>query len=139
MSDEEQNAYKKAVIQDIPVDEFIKSVYSYLNYGDFETALKELEDFMEILPFKFREDPQFDYFYFNNPLEEKLFRKYFKTPKEMKVIPFGDEYPRVFYLYGVVLMNLTGLKVHLKKLYPIILFLVRFYLHYLHYMMEIMI
>lgn len=66
MSDEEQNAYKKAVIQDIPVDEFIKSVYSYLNYGDFETALKELEDFMEILPFKFREDPQFDYFYFNN-------------------------------------------------------------------------
>ena len=54
MSDEEQNAYKKAVIQDIPVDEFIKSVYSYLNYGDFETALKELEDFMEILPFKFR-------------------------------------------------------------------------------------
>ena len=44
MSDEEQNAYKKAVIQDIPVDEFIKSVYSYLNYGDFETALKELED-----------------------------------------------------------------------------------------------
>lgn len=52
MSDEEQNAYKKAVIQDIPVDEFIKSVYSYLNYGDFETALKELEDYMEIIPFK---------------------------------------------------------------------------------------
>ena len=107
MSDEEQKEYKKAVIQDIPVDEFIKSVYSYLNYGDFETALKELEDYMEILPFKFMEDPQFDYFYFNNPLEEKLFRKYFKTPKELKVIPFGDEYPRVFYLYGVVLMNLS--------------------------------
>ncbi|MGV8131999.1 MAG: tetratricopeptide repeat protein, partial [Methanobrevibacter sp.] len=107
MSDEEQKEYKKAVIQNIPVDEFIKSIYSYLNYGDFETALKELEDFMEILPFKFREDPQFDYFYFNNPLEEKLFRKYFKTPKQMKVIPFGDEYPRVFYLYGVVLMNLS--------------------------------
>lgn len=50
MSDEEQKEYKKAVIQDIPVDEFIKSVYSYLNYGDFETALKELEDYMEILP-----------------------------------------------------------------------------------------
>ena len=62
---------------------------------------------MEILPFKFIEDSQFDYFYFNNPLEEELFRKYFKTPKEMKVIPFGDEYPRVFYLYGVVLMNLS--------------------------------
>ena len=107
MSDEEQNAYKKAVIQDIPVDEFIKSVYSYLNYGDFETALKELEDYMEIIPFKFRENPQFDYFYFNNPLEEELFRKYFKTPKELKVIPFGEEYPRVFYLYGVVLMNLS--------------------------------
>ena len=29
MSDEEQKEYKKAVIQDIPVDEFIKSVYSY--------------------------------------------------------------------------------------------------------------
>lgn len=55
MSDEEQKEYKKAVIQDIPVDEFIKSVYSYLNYGDFETALKELEDYMEIIPFKFRE------------------------------------------------------------------------------------
>ena len=107
MSDEEQKEYKKAVIQDIPVDEFIKSIYSYLNYGDFETALKELEDYMEIIPFKFRENPQFDYFYFNNPLEEELFRKYFKTPKEMKVIPFGDEYPRVFYLYGVVLMNLS--------------------------------
>ena len=107
MSDEEQKEYKKAVIQDIPVDEFIKSVYSYLNYGDFETALKELEDYMEIIPFKFRENPQFDYFYFNNPLEEELFRKYFKTPKELKVIPFGEEYPRVFYLYGVVLMNLS--------------------------------
>lgn len=107
MSDEEQKEYKKAVIQDIPVDEFIKSVYSYLNYGDFETALKELEDYMEILPFKFMEDSQFDYFYFNNPLEEELFRKYFKTPKELKVIPFGEEYPRVFYLYGVVLMNLS--------------------------------
>lgn len=33
MSDEEQKEYKKAVIQDIPIDEFIKSVYSYLNYG----------------------------------------------------------------------------------------------------------
>ena len=109
---EEQKEYKKAVIQDIPVDEFIKSVYSYLNVGIFETALKELEDYMEIIPFKFRENPQFDYFYFNNPLEA-LFRKYFKTPKELKVIPFGEEYPRVFYLYGVVLMNLsdsTGLK-----------------------------
>lgn len=92
MSDEEQKEYKKAVIQDIPVDEFIKSVYSYLNYGDFETTLKELEDYMEILPFKFMEDSQFDYFYFNNPLEEELFRKYFKTPKELKVIPFGEEY-----------------------------------------------
>ncbi len=45
---------------------------------------------MEILPFKFMEDSQFDYFYFNNPLEEELFRKYFKTPKELKVIPFGE-------------------------------------------------
>ena len=53
------------------------------------------------------EDSQFDYFYFNNPLEEALFRKYFKTSKELKVIPFGEEYPRVFYLYGVVLMNLS--------------------------------
>ena len=112
MSDEEQKEYKKAVIQDIPVDEFIKSVYSYLNYGDFETALKELEDYMEILPFKFMEDSQFDYFYFNNPLEEELFRKYFKTPKEMKVIPFGDEYPRALSynpVSGEILSTLSAL------------------------------
>lgn len=75
---------------EILLDDFFKSVYSYLNYGDFTKALGELKDFIEILPSKFIENPQFDYFYFNNPLEEELFKKYFKTNKQLRIIPFGQ-------------------------------------------------
>ena len=95
---------------EILLDDFFKSVYSYLNYGDFTKALGELKDFIEILPSEFIEDPNFDYFYFNNPLEEELFKKYFKTNKQLRIIPFGQEYPRVFYLYGIALMILSKFK-----------------------------
>ena len=107
LSDEERKAYKQACINDISIDDFLKSIYKYLSYGDFNLALEELEDIIEILPFRFDENPQYDYFYFNNPLEEQIFNRYFKTTKPLRIIPFEEEYPRIFYLYGIVLMNLS--------------------------------
>ena len=105
LSDDEKQEFIELSEKENPILDILNDIYFDIENGNYETPLKELDEFMQTFPEMFEDDNVSEYHYFTNPLEELIFRKYIGLKKELRYIPDNQPLLDLYYVYGFLLLE----------------------------------
>lgn len=105
LSEDEKQEYIEISQKENPIMDILNDIYYDIENGNYETPLKELDNFMKTFPPMFEDDKVSEYHFFTNPLEEMIFRKYIGLKKELRYIPDNQPLLDLYYVYGFLLLE----------------------------------
>ncbi|MDO5815240.1 MAG: hypothetical protein Q4Q18_06345 [Methanobrevibacter sp.] len=105
LSEDEKQEYIEISQKETPIMDILNDIYYDIENGNYETPLKELDNFMKTFPGMFEDDKVSEYHFFTNPLEEMIFRKYIGLKKELRYIPDNQPLLDLYYVYGFLLLE----------------------------------
>lgn len=105
LSDDEKQEFIEISEKENPILDVLNDIYFDIENGNYETPLKELDNFMKTFNAMFEDDKVSEYHYFTNPLEELVFRKYIGLKKELRYIPENHPLLDLYYVYGFLLLE----------------------------------
>ena len=110
LDDVEKQEFIEINEKENPVRDILNEVIEYIQLEEFENALNMMNSFMVKFQRMFKDDKVSEYHFFENPLEEILFKKYIGTEKELRYIPDNQPYVDLYYIYGFLLFENNQLK-----------------------------
>lgn len=118
LTDEEQNEFAQISKNENQIIDILNEITPNIESGEYKTALKKLDIFMESYSPMFEDDETSEYHFFTNLLEELLFNKYIGAKKTVKYIPDNQPLLDLYYIYGFLLLETNQLdksEEYLKK------------------------
>lgn len=105
LTEEEQNEFVQISEKENPIMDILNEITPDIEIGEYKTALKKLDKFMEGFQPIFEDDKVSEYHFFTNPLEETLFNKYIGAKKIVRYIPDNNPLLDLYYIYGFLLLE----------------------------------
>ncbi|MBQ2653178.1 MAG: hypothetical protein IJF83_06440 [Methanobrevibacter sp.] len=105
LTEEEQNEFAQISQNDNQIIDILNEITPDIESGEYETALKKLDRFIESFHPIFEDDEKSEYHYFTNLLEEILFNKYVGAEKTVRYIPDNQPLLDLYYIYGFLLLE----------------------------------
>lgn len=118
LTDEEQNEFAQISENENQIIDILNEITPDIESGEYKTALKKLDIFMESYSPMFEDDETSEYHFFTNLLEELLFNKYIGAKKTVRHIPDNQPLLDLYYIYGFLLLETNQLdksEEYLKK------------------------
>ena len=118
LTDEEQNEFAQISENENQIIDILNEITPDIESGEYKTALKKLDIFMESYSPMFEDDETSEYHFFTNLLEELLFNKYIGAKKTVKYMPDNQPLLDLYYIYGFLLLETNQLdksEEYLKK------------------------
>ncbi len=118
LTDEEQNEFAQISENENQIIDILNEITPDIESGEYKTALKKLDIFMESYSPMFEDDETSEYHFFTNLLEELLFNKYIGAKKTVRYIPDNQPLLDLYYIYGFLLLETNQLdksEEYLKK------------------------
>ena len=107
LSDEEKEEFARVSESENPVKNAFDEAVYHMQNNRRDLALHKLDLFFNSYSFGFEDDFINEYHSFSNPIEELLFNQYFKTDKEIRLIPNHESYVEICHLYGFLLIEFS--------------------------------
>lgn len=104
MSDDEKEAIMKVSMNDT-INDFIESVKPLVMEGKIDEAVERLTEFIDGYQFDFEDSDEEEFRIFNNPLEHIIYIETHRSDRKVRLIPFNENYYRLYNLYGHLLWD----------------------------------
>ena len=105
LTDEEKEEFSRVSASENPVKKAFDEAVYHMQNNKRDVALHSLDLFFKSYSFGFHDDNVNEYHSFSNPIEEILFNQYFKTDKQIRLIPDYNLYVEICHLYGFLLIE----------------------------------